>query len=78
MDKKIDYCQLLKSTCDLKQQIDKLVNTDHDKIGMKIKNIWLFCHSLFNNYLWARAWWGIKYFNKIAKVFAIYYKHEFS
>lgn len=56
MDKKIDYCQLLKSTCDLKQQIDKLVNIDHDKIGMKIENIlyiinYLFCHSLLNNYL---------------------------
>lgn len=56
MDKKIDYCQLLKSTCDLKQQIDKLVNIDHDKIGMQIENIlyiinYLFCHSLLNNYL---------------------------
>lgn len=47
MDKKIDYCQLLKSTCDLKQQIDKLVNTDHDKIGMKMKHILLFCQISF-------------------------------
>lgn len=43
MDDEAIYCMLLKATCELKDQIDELVDKNHDKIGInffkKSKNL---------------------------------------